>query len=589
MTKKDINSLTFRADFEADKAAQKYGDNGLLLYALALHFGIEDLDEFAANALTDGGNDKKLDICHIDEQKGVITLAQGYLSKKWGRNEAPANKASALNTSAAWMFSANLDSIPEKLRTKVIESRDAIANGDISRIDVVYVHNCFEGQNVERELTTVAAGIRDILRGSGNSEITVSAKEVGLSTIEDWFSARDADILIEDWIDLPNTSYVEEEGEKWRGIALTIPGSWVRNLFIKHSDKLFSANFRDYMGATNNKGNINSKIKATAADEPENFWVYNNGITALTRQIDTVTTPPRIKGISIINGAQTSGALGESIAEHASKTRLLLRIMEAKSDTLISNAILYTNTQNEIKPFDIKSNDPLQTKLKDGLSKYGLLYIHRRSKARPRSSLTASSLGAALCAFHGDPQTAYRNSRDIFSRDETYEFVFRDVTPEHAYLLHTLSSAIDERKLHLKTRISNDEATQTETAQYLILKSSPSKHFLLYVFGAVAEQILNRRISNLKTWKVKKANVSTNTKRLMNAWRSVLEVILPHLAGIMGKDFGKIYEIQRSNPKSFEQPKPGAKDIAETLSTTLSALESVYATKFKDIRTITTN
>lgn len=412
------------------------------------------------------------------------------------------------------------------------------------------------------------------------SEIIITYKEVGLGLIEEWFSARDTDILVEEWIDLPDSPYIEESGDGWRGIALSIPGSWIRDLFVANGDKLFSANFRDYMGAPAKKENINFQIKQTAATEPQNFWIYNNGITALTRQIDLKSTPPRIYGISVINGAQTSGALGESNPEHVSKTKVQLRIMEAKSETLVSKAILYTNTQNEIKPFDRKSNDPLQTKLKDGLAKYGLQYGHRRSKARvPRGSLTASSLGPALCAFHGDPQTAYRNSRDIFGRDETYETVFRDISPEHAFLLHTLSSALDNLKLYLKTRISNGEATRSEEAQYNVLQFSASKHFLLYVLGEVSEQILNRRISNLKTWKVKNANISVNAKRIFDAWRSVLEVILPNLAALMG-NAESIYEIERSASKS--------KEIAEKLSVNLSSLESIVGAKFKDIRAITT-
>ena len=581
MTKDYVTSLTFKADYEADTVARAYGDNGLLLYAIALKSGIEDLDEFAGNALTDGGDDKKLDVCHIDEQNGVITLAQGLVSRTWGKPAAPANKASDLNTAAVWMFSANPDDVPAKLRTKVVEARNAIANGSISRVDVLFVHNCLESTNVERELITVAAGIRDILRSAGTiaSEITVAHKEVGLRTIEEWFSARDTDILVEDWIDLPDVPFVEESGGGWRGIALSIPGSWIRDLYVAHQDKLFSANFRDYMGAPTRKENINFQIKQTAASEPENFWVYNNGITALTRQIDTRSTPRRIRGISVINGAQTSGAIGESSSEHASKIRVQLRIMEAKSEALISKAILYTNTQNEIKPFDRKSNDPLQNRLKDGLAKYDLQYSHRRSKARiPRGSITASSLGAALCAFHGDPQTAYRNSKDIFGRDDTYELVFRDVTPEHAYLLHSLSSAIDSLKLHLKSRISSGVATRSEEVQYNILRFSASKHFLLYVLGAVAEQILNRRISNLKTWKVKNANISPSAKRVFVAWQSALEVILPNLAALMG-DVEEIYEIERNFSKS--------KETAVKLAVNLSALESIIAPKFKEIRAVT--
>ena len=38
---------------------KKYGSNALPLLGLALHIQADDIDAFAAEALTDGGNDKK--------------------------------------------------------------------------------------------------------------------------------------------------------------------------------------------------------------------------------------------------------------------------------------------------------------------------------------------------------------------------------------------------------------------------------------------------------------------------------------------------------------------------------------------------
>lgn len=581
MSKKNVESLKFLIEYEADSLDTKYGSNGLLLYALSLHFGIEDIDAFAADSLTDGSDDKKLDVCYISEEDGILTLAQGYLSQTWGKPAAPAKKASDLITAAAWLFSADLESVPERLKTKVVEARSAINSQSINRVDVFYVHNCFESINVEKELSAATAGIRDILRTAVNKgdEIVVTYKEIGLSAIEELFSRNSTEISVDSWIDLPVTPFIEEQGSGWRGIALSIPGSWIRDLFIKYQDRLFSANFRDFMGAPSRKENINFQIKQTAASEPENFWVYNNGITALTWRIDTTSNPPRVHGISIINGAQTSGAIGESSAENAEKTKINLRIVESKSEALISKAILYTNTQNEIKPFDRKSNDPLQVKLKDSFAHYGLTYLHRRSQARvPRGSITANALGVSLCAFHGDPQTAYRNSRDIFSKNDTYDMVFQNVSAEHAFLVHTLSSAIDQTKLHLKARISEGKATKSEETQYNILRFSPSKHFLMYVIGEVSEQLLNKRITNRKFWRVKQDNVKPNSKRVLEAWRDVLDVVLPNLSLMMG-DESSIYEIERSAAES--------KKYAEKLSVSLASLESLYAPKFKEIRAIT--
>ena len=44
----------FKSAFESRQDLANYGNNGLLLFALELHFQINDLETVAADALTDG-------------------------------------------------------------------------------------------------------------------------------------------------------------------------------------------------------------------------------------------------------------------------------------------------------------------------------------------------------------------------------------------------------------------------------------------------------------------------------------------------------------------------------------------------------
>ena len=55
------NKYTFLKDFNGRyELKNKYKDNALLLYALQLRFDIEDIDAIAADALTDGADDKNV-------------------------------------------------------------------------------------------------------------------------------------------------------------------------------------------------------------------------------------------------------------------------------------------------------------------------------------------------------------------------------------------------------------------------------------------------------------------------------------------------------------------------------------------------
>ncbi|MBR0847427.1 AIPR family protein [Bradyrhizobium diazoefficiens] len=74
-------------------------------------------------------------------------------------------------------------------------------------------------------------------------------------------------------------------GADWKAYQTFVPGAFLYKLFGDHGADLFSANVRDYLGSRDSDANINSGIKETATGTPENFWVYNNGVTALVNSL----------------------------------------------------------------------------------------------------------------------------------------------------------------------------------------------------------------------------------------------------------------------------------------------------------------
>lgn len=68
--------------FDSRDDLRQYEANALGLFALALKFGLDDIDTVAADSITDGNDDKKCDIVFIDVDEGVAVIAQCYLSQK---------------------------------------------------------------------------------------------------------------------------------------------------------------------------------------------------------------------------------------------------------------------------------------------------------------------------------------------------------------------------------------------------------------------------------------------------------------------------------------------------------------------------
>jgi hypothetical protein len=568
---------TFKAEFDEQEFPARFGPDALLVFFLSLFLKRDNVTELANDAITDGNNDKKLDVCFVDIDQGRAIIAQGYTAKEWGRPAALANKAADLNTAFSWLFAGDLDKIPERIRVKANELREALKRGEIERIDVFYVHNCFASQNVQTELATVASSVLAHLHELHCDSVTVSAREYDLDEIEDLYRARDRDILVEDELDVKGKVLGRIQGDGWEAAVCTVEATWLFDLYKKHSNHLFSANLREFLGTTRHKGNINAAIQKTAAASPGRFWVYNNGITALTQElIFTDEDGLRVKGLSIINGAQTTGALGECTREAVSDVRVLCRFVEAETRTVIEDIVRYNNTQNIIRPSDLRSNDAVQKRLADELASLRITYIHRRSGRIPKNAILAEEIAPILCAFHGDLQTAGRNRRDIFESNTTYERVFSpDVSGEHLFLIWSLANAIDSLKKDLKLKIGSEDARELEEQRYEVLKYSTSKYFVLFVVGACVEEILGRRIPNRYGWKCKRALVMPDGAEIQTCWVRAVACILPFVTNEVGK-VGKAYDVTRSSEMAAQ--------VAKGVRATLDGFAEQTQKEFKAIK-----
>lgn len=576
--------LTFKPVYDSAPEYLKHGCNSLAIFALGYYLHIEDIEEFATASITEGGEDKKIDIFYLDLPERRALVAQSYLAAEWGKAGAPSNKASDLNTATTWLLSVDSSEVPPALRPRAVELRNAIREGEIDRIEFVYVHNCHESSKVNSELKAVADGARDKVRGIAgdrDTQIVIAHKEMGIESIEDLYRSADKEILVEGWLDLPRAKYFEQNGIAWRAILTSVPASWLQALHKEHGARLFSANYRDYLGQSRHQGNINFEITQTAETEPANFWVFNNGVTALTHEL-AFGGSVRLRGISIINGAQTTGSLSEASGAQAAEVQVPFRLVQCADRELIDKIIRNNNTQNDLRPSDRRSSDSTQKRLGREFAVSGVNYVHRRSGPRlPSNAVTAEGIAPALCSFHGDPQTAFRNSRNIFLDDTIYERTFpRSLTVGHVFLVRSLSQAIDYVKSELKAKRQGETATGLEDKQFEVLKYSASKHFIFFLLGSAAEEIMGRKVSDLSNWKANTGVIRPDNHSLKDAWVACLHAILPILATLIESEGAdSFYEVPRSKEKS--------RKISSNLKALLASLESTLAPQFDDLRTST--
>lgn len=527
--------MNYIADFQAraDLIAQ-YGNNALLLYALQLRFEISDIISVASDALTDGGNDKKCDLIYVDQDTGVAVVAQGYMKQTPKEADlAPGNKASDLNTAAAWVFAQNPDDVPEQIREQVRLLQSSIENNSVSTIYFWYVHNLNEQNNpqIKEELTAMQASARALLKTLfPKNEVEIFAVEVGNETIEKWYNAASKQITIIDTLDVetPRVGF-ELTGDRWKAYVTAVSAKWLQQKYATYKDDIFSGNPRTYLGSGKKKNKINLGIMETIDQQPENFWAYNNGITALVNDYEVPHEGKddlSISGITIINGAQTTGAI--SSVETLKDAWVPIRFIVCNDTNIIDDIINNNNKQNEILPSDLRSNDKAQNRLRTEFAPYTKLYYSggRRGNVRPSRSkeiLDPYVVAQALLAFHGDCVTAYNSKNDLWSNDHLYSSIFpENLTAEHIIFTYALARSIDSYKLELQYK--SDNRTDSEEKQHKYLSKRGSKMLFLYTVSRCMEGVMGKKIRD--NWTLVFKN-NSDFEDLVQIWKTVIKSILP--------------------------------------------------------------
>lgn len=262
-----------------------------------------------------------------------------------------------------------------------------------------------------------------------------------------------------------NRGYIEadspspEGGKPYKTIVVTVKGTELAELYKEHGQALFNENIRGFLGSGVKK---NQKITDTLKKEPEFFYLYNNGISAICESMDVDNNGSLVKckDFQVINGAQTVSSIGEFYkkfgnspeGKNLEKVWVLVRITPTAtfkdSEALKIKIIEANNTQNIIKDADFHSNDPVQISIAKQFEKYKFKYqadtsrralklkyvpkrIHTRSEAG-YLPVKMEDFAKSLYAFKFDhPEKLNSQTSFLFDQSEngSYTCIFGE--PDH--------------------------------------------------------------------------------------------------------------------------------------------------------------
>lgn len=157
----------------------------------------------------------------------------------------------------------------------------------------------------------------------------------------------------------------------------------------RYGEQLVNRNIRVYKGSTK----VNKEIEHTLANDINNFFYFNNGITFLCTDIrekppinrNKVKGKFDVKGLSVINGAQTVGTIASKQESFYQGKNIKVLATFIKLDDLnssVSQKITeYRNLQNNVDLKDFSSLDEKQQRWSEILNISGFNYIIKSSSA----------------------------------------------------------------------------------------------------------------------------------------------------------------------------------------------------------------
>jgi hypothetical protein len=462
---------------------------GFVLWILRNYF---DLDDNTANqCLIDSPNDKRVD-AFIDEDESIKIIQCKYFS----------NIEKEVGDSEIVLFKGCLD---------WLKSPEEVKQLNLPRFyesSLIFSEKWDEGSDIQLHFFAFGkfsseANHERILFNNSDLKERV---QMYFHDIDDIVAIYTSKMLTENPLAkekfklelIPNEYFVRKGS--MMSIVATIKGKDLVEMYRKYRDNLFERNIRFYKGSR--KGSINAKIIDTVLDnnEQKKFWYYNNGISFVCQNffVNDRITPPilEVEGFQVINGCQTTVCLHEAqqrVKEWMSipeEVQVVVRFIKApvKEVDLIT---LYTNSQNPVSEIQLKSNDPIQKRLKDELAKFAPPYFYsikegdwQKLSASDKKNydnriIELSKAAQAIYSFTTDPAFARRWKNKLFS--EKYSEIFtKDMAVEEIILPWGILKFIDNKIA--KYRIEEFNKLKKEHSSFSDLEKQEiqKKEFLLY-------------------------------------------------------------------------------------------------------------
>jgi hypothetical protein len=371
-------------------------------------------EDEAAASVVDGFHDNGLDAIYIDEPNSVVYLVQS----KWSMNGIGSMAAGDIHKFVQGfkdLVNAEFDRFNAKVLAKQEALENALSNPNVTFM-LVLAHTGTSPLSAEGKIVIdgLLADVNDPIDTAAFTSLTQAELHAFLRRGVGG-AQPDLRVTIHEW------GHTQEPYAAYYG---QVDASAIADWFATYRSALFSKNLREFLGRSSD---VNASLLETLRTTPERFWYLNNGVTVLCERVRKAAVGSVMKksgsfeftGVSVVNGAQTVGCIGEAALEDpalVADARVMVRFISLENcpPDFASEVTRGTNTQNRVERRDFVALDREQTRLKEELAIDGVTYAIKSGEATPDASTGCTIIEATValaCAL--SPEMAVQAKREI--------------------------------------------------------------------------------------------------------------------------------------------------------------------------------
>ena len=463
----------------ADQAAKQLSR---AFSAFVLHKLLDITPQAAAASVVDDFNDKGIDAIHYDAKSETLYLLQTKLkeSEQFKQEDAlPFCEGIRLLLKQDFgAFNANVQA-----RKADIES----ALDSCSHIKLVVP---FTGDGISKTASDALQALLDD-EDLDEERLVRQVEYYAATEITRDLLAEQAYEQVHADISLQKHEKVEHPRSTYYGVARL--GDLV-TLHQTHGKALYERNIRYFLGSS--KSDVNKAIKTTLHDAPGDFFYLNNGVTAVCDLIEPKATKNgakkfKVRGLSIINGAQTVASAAEFVRQHPGRNiddaKVMLTLIKAPADGSFGKRVTKArNHQNPVQTANFASLDENQERLRQEIAHLGFEYHYRpEALATGPTAITLDEALRALASQQHDPRYA------VWLKSEPARLANPDSAEYQALFANTLKGAA------LVNAVLCHRAIRALVVDYELRAPARSQERLIYRHGIhVITAVMMKRLRN---------------------------------------------------------------------------------------------